>query len=392
MGSGSSWLSYAPLEIALKATAFALFVIGILIFYIWARRTYRGRYFALRDARAFAIRRDWNRIVSLDVPAATWREARVDRELVEAMLLDAIDVGSPEELPKLVNCLRQSGLLDRYVVEARSWSGWHRQRALAKLGRTRAPEAIPALAEALDSHDPAVVTAAVRGLGHMGISKAAAPILDRLAQGTLRTATVPLKHALVNTCRERPSVIVPFLSAVTPPLRELLTQVLGQIATPELAEDLAVLAGDSSPEVRAAAARALGACSLDLAVGLLFTLVLDDVWFVRLRAVSSLGNLHDPATIDSLVRCLSDPNRIVRQRAAMALVPLETKAGSILKKVIAKKDKYALHSFVSELQRSGQYSELVVSLTQEQCLLNEQLIAAAESARLELQQKVTAVV
>jgi HEAT repeat protein len=393
MASDFSWLRYAPLEIALKATGFALFTIGALILFIWARRTYRGRYFARRDARGYALRRDWARIVSLEIVPDTWREKALDRELVETMLLDEIDVAGREDLPSFVRCLRESGLLDRYIFEARTWTGWKRQRALLKLGRTRASQAIPALAEALDSSDLAVVTAALRGLGRMGVPTAAIAILDRLAEGTLVAPVIPLKHALVDACRKQPSIIVPYLHEVKPAWRDLLAQALGQIASPELAEDLAVLAGDSSPEVRAAAARALSGCRRDFAIGILFTLVLDEVWFVRLRAVASLGQLHDPGTIESLVHSLCDNNRVVRQRAAMALVPFETESGNILKEVIATRDKFALHSFVSELQRHGRYSEMLRRLQAENSeTFGKDLVEAAEAARHELRQKVSTVV
>lgn len=388
MASVSEWLSYAPLEIAIKATVFALVTMGVLILFIWGRRAYRGRYFARRDARASEIRQSWSRIVSLEIPPATWRKKRLDRGLIESILLDQIDLASPAEVPALVQCLRDSGLLDRYLYEARTWRGWKRQRALLTLGRTRAPEAIPTLAHALDSRSSAVVTAAIRALGNIGMPQAMIPILDRLAEGTLVAPTVPLKHALVNGCKTEPSLLVRYLQEMPPQLRDLLAQSLGQIASPELADDLAVLAGDPSPEVRASVARALVGCRRDFAIGLLFTLILDDVWFVRLRAVASLGELRDPGAIESLVRCLCDPHRIVRQRAAMALVHFETEGPEILEQVIETHDKYALHSLVSELQRSGRYADLLKRLRHGLGeSLNQQLIKAAETARHEIQQK-----
>jgi HEAT repeat protein len=387
MASGSEWLSYAPLEIALKATIFALITIAVLILLIWGRRTYRGRYFARRDARACEIRQSWSRIISLEIPPATWRNKRLDRELIESILLDQIDLAIPSELPALVQCLRDSGLLDHYIYEARTWRGWKRQRALATLGRTRTPEAIPTLASALDSKSGAAVTAAVRALGNVGTPQAMIPILDRLAEGTLAAPPIRLKHALVNGCQSEPALLVRYLNEVKPEIRDLLAQSLGQIVSPELAEDLAVLAGDTSPEVRASVARALVACNRQFAIGLLFTLILDEVWFVRLRAVAALGELRDAGSIESLVRCLCDNNRIVRQRAAMALVYFEDEGPEILEQVIDTNDRYALHSLVSELQRAGRYADLLKRLGHGLGeSLNQQLIRAAETARREIQQ------
>ena len=47
--------------------------------------------------------------------------------------------------------LRNSGLLDLRIRDARTSQGWDRRSALLTLGRTRAPEAVPALVEALES-------------------------------------------------------------------------------------------------------------------------------------------------------------------------------------------------------------------------------------------------
>lgn len=388
MGSGSDWLAYAPVQIALKATLIALVTIAALILIIWTRRTYRAHYFGARDARALAISQDWARIVSLEIPPATWINRSLDREIVASMLLDRLDVAESGELQALFKCLRASGLLERYIFEARTWRGWKRQRALARLGRTRAPEAIPALSEALDSKNLAEVTAALRALGNIGIPRAAIPILDRLIEGKLAAPRVPLKHSLVSACHSEPALLIPYLNEVQGEFREILAQALGQIARADMADELAVLAGDPSPEVRASAARALARCPREIAIGLLFTLTLDEVWFVRLRAVSSLGQLHDPGTIASLVKSLCDTNRIVRQRAAMALTSFETEAAEILEAVITTGDKYALHSLVSELQRSGHYPEVLERVRESSGFTHPDVIGATEAARRELKQNV----
>ena len=391
MASGSSALwNYAPVEIAFKATIISLIAISALIFFIWARRTYRARYFARRDARAYFIRQRWPQIVSLRINPETWREKALERELVQTILLDNINIATEDELPSLLRCLRVSGLLDVRIQQVRATRGWKRQAALLALGRTRAPEAIPALAEALSSNRPGVVAIAVRALGNIGVPEAAIPILDRLVQDKLPVSAVSLKGSLVRCCKAKPSLLLQYMAGVSAELREVLARTLAEIATPDMGEDLAILTSDPSPEVRASAARALRHTQPDFAVPLLTSLSIDEIWFVRLRAVVSLSSFHGHDSIDALIRALCDTNRVVRQRAATALASFHSDVCWILKGVIATGDQYALHAFISELQRHGQYGELINQLrtlarTRPQ---DTYLIAAAENARNELAREI----
>ncbi|HEV8384046.1 MAG TPA: HEAT repeat domain-containing protein, partial [Candidatus Acidoferrales bacterium] len=140
--------------------------------------------------------------------------------------------------------------------------------------------------------------------------------------------------------------------------------VLGEIATGELDDDLLLLlAYDPLPEVRAAAARALGEARMAIALPALGALAGDKEWFVRLRAVVSLGQLRDARTIPVLVELLCDRNRYVRLRAAMALARLEGHLPAIFALVMQKRDRYALQALVSELERGGMVLDLVHALT-----------------------------
>jgi hypothetical protein len=133
--------------------------------FIVFRRWYRGRYFARLNTRTVALREQWADILSGKVPGSAWRLNALDCQIVEDILLDNIEVSGNDQLPAFLACLRNSGLLDLRIREARSTEGWSRRSALLNLGRTRAPEAVPALAEALASPSEETRVAAVRGLG-----------------------------------------------------------------------------------------------------------------------------------------------------------------------------------------------------------------------------------
>ncbi len=358
--------------------------IALLVGFILVRRTLRRRYLQERDRRTLAIRQKWLDIVQQKIPAERWRFDAMDREIVESTLTDQLDVASLEEAQVLTHLLRSTGLLDMRIHEARSLRGWQRRHALVSLGRMRAPEAIPALAEALDDPEADTRVAAVRGLGRTGLPQAAEPMLERMRFGLLRVPERPLLNALLQCCRPQPAVLVPYLRFADEPVKPLLARLLGEIATPDLEEDLLLLASDPLAEVRASAARALARAKPRLALTALANLAGDPEWFVRLRAVVALGVLEDPRAIPVLIETLCDPNRYVRLRSAAALARLEEHLPDVLGQVLQTRDRYALQAFVSELERTGVLPRLVQALTDpaQQRAAEEALLGAMRAGTL----------
>jgi HEAT repeat protein len=345
--------------LVLEAILVSLLGILLLVGFIVLRRWYRARYFQRRNLRTVVLRAQWNEILSSKIPAAEWRFDPLDCDIVESILLDRIETSPAEELPPLLDCLRVSGLLDMRIYEARISHGLKQRTALLALGRTRAMEAIPALAAGLDSHLRETRIAAVRGLGRTARMEAAIPILDRIITGRFDAPERSLKNALVSCCRSDPEVLMNYVEQAQGPVRELLARVLGELASPELGEELLVLASDVLPEVRASAARALGNTNASYTLPALHSLANDPEWFVRLRAVVALGQIENTGKLSILLHSLCDANRHVRQRAASALARMEPQLDQILKDVVATKDDYALQAFVSELERSGAIEKIV---------------------------------
>lgn len=351
-----------PAGLVLRAIVGSVLGICLLIGFIVLRRWYRARYFRRRNERTVALRSWWDNIISGKISALDWRFDPLDCDIVESILLDNIEMSTPANLPPLLDCLRASGLLDMRIYEARNSRGWKQRTALLALGRTRAVEAIPALAEGLDSRLSETRIAAVRGLGRTAIREAAIPILDRIVAGHLDAPERSLKNALVNCCRSHPEMLVTYVAQTEGPIRELLARVLGEVASPELGEELLVLAADTLPEVRASAARALGNSNTSYTLPALHTLATDPEWFVRLRAVVALGQIENVGKIRILLHAVCDRNRHVRQRAAWALARMEPQLEQILEDVVATNDDYALQAFISELERSGAIDKIVGAL------------------------------
>jgi HEAT repeat protein len=358
-----------PSAFVFKAIIGAIAADVLLLAFILLRRSYRMRYFRKRDARVFELRQQWDALISGEIPYETWRTKSFDRRIIEDMALDAFEAPAADQSARLLRFLRTSGLIEKRIFEARRLKGWRRRSALVALGRTRAPEGIPALSEALRDHDPEARNAALRGLGRLGSPEAAEEILHWLAESGLNVPILPLQNALINCTRERPQILLPYLRLAGPQLREVLARVLGEVASPSLGAELIGLADDELPELRAAAARALSNSQPGHAIEVLAQLSRDDVWFVRLRAVVAMGKLYNKVAIPHLIDALTDSNRLVRMRAAEGLVDLKSELVSIFAQVVKERDRYGLHAFLAALEnadlrdkldaeiREGAYSE-----------------------------------
>ena len=122
-----------------------------------------------------------------------------------------------------------------------------------------------------------------------------------MGEAGLAVPALPLQSALVQCCAERPQILLPYLQHAGTSVREVLGRVLGEVATPSLGTEVLQFAEDDLPELRAAAARALSYAEPGLAVNVLSELAQDSVWFVRLRAIVSLGKLGHGTAIPFLV-------------------------------------------------------------------------------------------
>src|SRR6266436_46858 len=246
-----------PAAFVLKAIVVAIAADGLFLGFILVRRMYRKWHFAKRDARVFELRQNWHLLISGRITYETWRHNPFDRRIVETIALDALEAAGAEESARLLKFLRESGLVEKRIFEARKHTGWRRMRALVALGQTRAPEGISAMAEGLRDGDLEIRLAALRGLGRTAAPQAAEGILAWVGERGLCVPAMPLQNALIQCCAERPQLLIPCVQHAEGSLREVLGRVLGEVATPSLSVDLLQFVGDELDELRAAAARAM---------------------------------------------------------------------------------------------------------------------------------------
>src|SRR5215467_72279 len=351
-----------PAAFVFKAIVAAIVADALLLTFIFIRRTYRKRFFAKRDKRVFELRQEWDALITGRMSYDRWRKKAFDRRIVEAMALDAFEAAGPAESARLLKFMRTSGLIEKRIFEAQHLKGWRRMRALVALGRTRAPEGVPALAEALRDRHLDIRLAALRGLGRTACPQAAEEILSWVGESGLTVPALPLQSALIQCCAERPQLLLPFVKQAEGPLREVLGRVLGEVATPALGLELLQFVGDDREELRAAAARAMSQAGAGLAFDALSELAQDTTWFVRLRAIIGMGQLADPRAIPTLLKGLTDSNRLVRLRAAEALVQFRAVMVPIFQQVIQLRDRYGLHAFLTAIENADLRGKLEAQL------------------------------
>jgi len=106
------------------------------------------------------------------------------------------------------------------------------------LGRTRAPEGIPALAEGLRDLTLETRLAALRGLGRMASPQAAEEILAWLGEQGLTCQTCRCKVRCYSAALSAPSCCFPMYRMQKVTCAKCLDGVLGDVATPSLGSDL----------------------------------------------------------------------------------------------------------------------------------------------------------
>jgi len=334
-----------------------------IVLYLVSQRGIRRLRVRRYEALAFEIHKQWREIVRGEVPPEVWRKDAVKGEIIRSIVIQEIGATTDKDRASLQEFLRNNGLVETCIGSVHRERGLKRRRAMLALGAMRIPEAIAPLAEGLDDWQLDTRMAAIQALGATGLPAAAAPIIESLMVGALKLPASPVEIALVQCFADHAGDLMPYLRRSLGGAREMLARVAAEIATASMADEMMVLSKDLDPEIRACAARALAMAPLTIAIPMLADLVRDEIWFVRLRATSSLKDIFHPRTIPILLDAVRDPNRQVRIRAASALSSFERDRVLILQTVVDSRDRYALHSIISALELSGGLSKIMEELS-----------------------------
>jgi len=206
-------------------------------------------------------------------------------------------------------------------VDAQIYAAQALGKAAGTLEKTSFAKAVPALEEKAKSSDANLAKACVAALGAIGD-----PSVTPTVEALIRKGDAAVKIAAIKTLPSLPgsdlSILLPFLDDPSAEVRMWVVKSFGARKwAPAVPPLLALLARNypEPPEVRAAAAEALGEIGDRSAVGVLVVLIKDHDDTVRFAAVSGLRMLADPASFDALIEATRDLVSGVREAAVVAL-------------------------------------------------------------------------
>lgn len=347
-----------PPSLLISFSAGALF----LFIYIYAQRAWQRFREQRYDALSFKMHGQWRAIVKGDIRAEEWSSDSIQLQILQSILIQEIAMGMDKERAELQKFLRDSGLVSRCIERVLNGRGPLKRRAMLELGSMRIPDGIAALTEGLDDWQLDTRLAAVKALGRTGLSEAAEPIIEAYMVGNLKVPPGPIANALIHCYANHPEALLPYLRRSLGGPRDLIARVVGELATPAMADEILILADDARPEIRACAARAAAALPLSLGIPMLARLVRDDTWFVRLRATASLNQIFHPRVIPILLEAIRDSHRLVRLRSATALAKFDHETLDILRNIVESRDQYALHAMISVLETGGGFGNILAQL------------------------------
>jgi HEAT repeats len=228
------------------------------------------------------------------------------------------------ETARIAEFFEHHGGLDHEVGRLGSRRSWKRATAAFTLGDMGSSRAIRPLLEMLDDHKPSVRAAAARSLGRLGAVEAVKPIVYALAEGRLPRSVAG--QALLAIGPDTLPTLRGLEDAPDPSARAFAVQLVGLLGD---ATDYILVARrlrDSSAEVRAKAARALGRLGAEDAADALTVALADRVVFVRASAAHALAAVGDPDAVPSLLRVARTDRFDAARAAAQAAARLDPAA------------------------------------------------------------------
>jgi HEAT repeat protein len=224
----------------------------------------------------------------------------------------------------LQDVLVARGVVDRASKDLSAHAAWRRGRAAMLLGATASTRHTPDLITLLADRSPDVRSAAARALGKAGDVTAAPDLLAALTtphplpSGIAGMALLDLGATALPALREA-------LGSGSAPARALSASLLGLHgdvpATPELTA--AVADTDAPPEVRRAAAEALGRIGAPQAGEVLsHVTALETDPTLRRASAEALGRIGDPDCAPALVAGMAAADLGVRRACAEALAAI----------------------------------------------------------------------
>jgi HEAT repeat protein len=339
------------LETALLVLALCNFVLGV------------GMFFLMQVRYSQTLARGTRRLsyASLIVPPydvesleGLWAVApREDRGAIEEVLIGESFFSGEENRAGFLLAVTASSLHAAWIQRLKKGRTLERVRAARLLGYFPHERGVQALAQALGDASAKVALSSVLSLGRLKAGAAVPALVEALPHLPRMIPDITLTAVLASCARNEPKSLTHLLKSADDRMRHIGAWALSEIANASVLPDLGAAAGDSNAEVRAKVARALARISDPQSLQALAVLACDPVWFVRLRALHSLGELGKPEGAGIALAGLDDAVREVSLRAAFALRRIQGMNIDLAVEVLRTKPRGSFESLISEWDRAG---------------------------------------
>ncbi|NWF75586.1 MAG: HEAT repeat domain-containing protein [Nitrospirae bacterium] len=291
-------------------------------------------------------------------------------QAIEHILLDLIQKDLYREDVKIL--CNKLGYVTYYEKKLKSMNNIVRATAIDTLGKMLSESSIDKIANILETKNTEIISVAVRALSKIGTLKALEILLHHLpklykesliAQKTIETSLTAFGIDAI------PVLIEHGKNYDDKKIKASILEVLSTLPITEKSCSFALdNIKNTNAEVRAKALKILGMAYtgfVEFDYSLLFPLLDDPVWFVRLQASKAFGNLKYKKAIDMLGGLLLDQNWQVRNAAALALTKFEDDSINIFLRALRYRDAYAKESVCEEIQKTNFVSRLIENLRSE---------------------------
>lgn len=351
-----SHLEDAVLTLALLALCMALLVYLMM-------ETYHRRQIARSARRLILSSKLFPPLGGKELRAFWSRSGRVDRELIEDLLVDMCRSPDAQVRAQVQRSVIESRIIDRWLKEIAHLRVSHRVRAAARLGFVRDSRGVQALVRAAEDSSAEVRLAVTMSLGRLRDPMGLPGLLKLAARPAKEIPDLTLAAALAACAKDCPARVLSLLKAPQTRQRIVGAWALSEVADATVLDALLATARDPEPEVRAKVARALARLKSPKSSEALRRLARDPHWFVRVRALDALGKLQAPAEEGAMLAGLKDNVREVRYRAAFALRNTLGMRGDLVAKVFATQPRSSFDSLISEWDHAGFIWEAVAGLS-----------------------------
>ena len=299
--------------------ALVLFLIAALVAYK-ALQSFLHR---LLHRRRSIFQPALDRLIQGDPSSALALRPRLwgDAGLLEDLLVESFGQVSGSLREDVRTVAFNSGLIERRLRQAGSRKIHVRAEAYNRLGLLGAAKAVPMLAAGLAREDYAMKIVIVRALGRIHSAEALPVLLSALGEGHGPLSRF-LMHALVDYGYEAVPGLMSLADRPGAAQADAI-DLLGQLHALAALNDLILtLRTAADPNVRAAAAKALGMLAHPDAVEVLRAGLKDGMRLVRANSAWALGCVGDPSACPDLAALFADNYWWARVRAAEALVKI----------------------------------------------------------------------